>query len=67
MRTTRCKIDQANAAKQTNIKQINNIAQRQRHHLVALLAQMSKDTFKTERPANRAFLLNETQEQNSRR
>jgi hypothetical protein len=50
---------------QTNIKQINRLARHQRHHPVALDAQISQDKYKTERPVNRAFLLNETQEQNS--
>src|SRR5262249_34038512 len=49
---------------QTNIKQINRIARHQRHHLVALDAQMSKK-FKTEKPVNRAFPFNETHERNS--
>jgi len=48
---------------QTNIKRINCIARHQRHHLVALDAQMSKDKCKTEVRTNRGLLLNETQEQ----
>ena len=49
---------------QTNIKQINRIARHQRHHLVALDAQMSKK-FKTEKPVNWAFPLNETRDRNA--
>jgi hypothetical protein len=65
MRMTRCESDQTKRSEQTTIKQINRVAQCQRHHPVALDAQMSKLSRKSERLANRAFLLNEYQEQNS--
>src|SRR5262249_34034430 len=48
-----------------NIKQINLFAQHQRHHQVALDAQISKVKFKTEVSTNRGLPLNETHEQNS--
>jgi len=52
-----------NSIKQTNIKQINRIAQHQRHHLVVLDAQISKHLSNPEVRANSALLFNVSQAQ----
>jgi hypothetical protein len=50
---------------QTNIKQINTVAQRERHYLLALLAQMSQHSCKTEVRAKCGLLFNVNHEQKS--